>query len=60
MCSSSEMLGNDSLCKPDRDISYDITYMWNLKIKRIQMNLFLKQKQTHSLREGAYGYQWEG
>jgi len=58
MCSSSEMLGNDSLCKSDRDISYDITYMWNLKIKRIQMNLFLKQKQTH--REGAYGYQWEG
>ena len=29
-----------------RQISYDITYMWNLK-KMIQMNLFTKQKQTH-------------
>ena len=27
-----------------RQISYDITYMWNL-IKMIQMNLFTKQKQ---------------
>ena len=27
-----------------------ITYMWNLK-KRIQMNLFTKQKQTHRLKE---------
>ena len=26
-----------------RQISYDITYMWTLK-KRIQMNLFAKQK----------------
>ena len=23
-----------------------------------QMNLFTKQKQTHRLREGTYGYQW--
>ena len=37
-----------------RQISYDITYMWNLKM--IQMNLFTKQKQTHSLRKQAYGY----
>ena len=29
-----------------RQISYNITYMWNL-IKMIQMNLFIKQKQTH-------------
>ena len=28
----------------ERQISY-ITYMWNLK--KIQMNLFTKQKQTH-------------
>ena len=28
-----------------RQISYDITYMWNL-IKMIQMNLFTKQKQS--------------
>lgn len=27
MCSFSEMLGNDSLRKSDRDISYDITYI---------------------------------
>ena len=27
----------------ERQISYDITYMWNLK-KMIQMNLFTKQK----------------
>ena len=26
-----------------RQISYDITYMWNLKKKMIQMNLFTKQ-----------------
>ena len=25
---------------------YDITYMWNLKKKTIQMNLFTKQKQA--------------
>ena len=34
-------------------ISYDIAYMWNLKKKKkkIQMNLYIKQKQTHRLRE---------
>ena len=31
-----------------RQVSYDITYMQNLKKKKmIQMNLFTKQKQTH-------------
>ena len=40
-----------------RQISYDTTYMQNLKKKIIQMNLFTKQKQTHSLREQTYGYQ---
>ena len=34
----------------------DVTYMWNLKKKYIQMNLFAKQKQTHRYRE-IYGYQ---
>ena len=33
--------------------------MWNLK-KMIQMNLFTKQKQTHRLREGTYGYWGKG
>ena len=39
-----------------RQISYDITYMWNLK-KMIQMNLLTKQKQTHRHRKQTYGYQ---
>ena len=36
--------------KSDRETqtSYDITYMWNLKKKMIQMNLFTKQKWTHT------------
>ena len=39
----------------ERQILYDITYMWNLKI--IQMNLFTKQKQTHRHRKQIYSYQ---
>ena len=46
----------------ERQISYDITYMWNNKM--IQMNLFTKQKQAHKHRKQIYGYQrgkgWEG
>ena len=44
------------LSKSDRErqVSYDITYMWNLK-KKIQMNLFTKQKQTHRHRKQTYG-----
>ena len=39
----------------------DITYMWNLKKKKkIQMNLFTKQKQTHRYRKQTSGYQWGG
>ena len=34
-----------------------ITYMWNLKKKMTQTNLFIKQKQTYRLRERNYGYQ---
>ena len=34
----------------ERQISYDIAYMWNLK-KMIQTSIFTKQKQTHRLRE---------
>ena len=29
-----------------RQMAYNITYMWNLKKKMAQMNLFTKQKQT--------------
>ena len=38
-----------------RQILYDITYIWNLKI--IQMNLYTKQKQTHRHRKQTHGYQ---
>ena len=40
----------------ERQLSYDITYMWDLK-KMIQMNLFRKQKQTHRRRKQTYAYQ---
>ena len=30
----------------ERQIPYDITYMWHLR-KMIQMNLFIKWKQNH-------------
>ena len=40
----------------ERQISYDIVYMQNLK-NMIQMNLFTKQKQTNRFREWTYGYQ---
>ena len=35
-----------SKSEKERQISYDITYMWNLK-KMTQMNLLTKQIQTH-------------
>ena len=35
-------------------VKYDITYIRNLK-KKVQMNLFTKQKQTHRLRKRTYG-----
>ena len=41
-----------------RQISYDITHMWNLISKKmIQMNLFTKQKQTYRCQKETYGYQ---
>ena len=31
-----------------RQVSYDITYMWNLFLKKmVQINLFTKQRVTH-------------
>ena len=38
----------------ERQVSYDATYMWNLKY---DVNLFTKQKQTHRHRKQIYGYQ---
>ena len=45
--------------KPEKDKYHDMPYMWNLKKKKkmIQMNLYTKQKQTHTLRKQTYGYQ---
>ena len=46
-----------------RHISYDITYMWNLKYKYIyiyiymQITFFPKQQETHRNRKPSYGYQ---
>ena len=37
-----------------RQILFDITYMWNLKI--IQINLYTKQKQTHRHGKQIYSY----
>ena len=39
----------------ERQISYDVVYMWNLKEKKTQMSLFPKQKQTHSHRKQTHG-----
>ena len=37
---------------------YEIAYRWNLKRKKkIQMNLFTKQKKTHRHRKQTHGYQ---
>ena len=37
------------MSKRERQIPYNITYMWNLKYT--QMNLSMKQKQTHRDRQ---------
>ena len=39
----------------ERQISYDIAYMWNLK--KVQEDLFTKQKQAHRHRKQTYSYQ---
>ena len=38
-----------------REISYDIGFFF--QNKKIRMNLFTKQEQTHRLKEQTYGYQ---
>ena len=40
----------------ERQISYDITHMWNLILKMIQTNLFTKQKQTYRYQKQTYGF----
>ena len=41
----------------ERQILYDVTYMWHLKKYNKLVNI-TKQKQTHRSREQASGYQW--
>ena len=41
----------------ERQIAYDITHMWNLILKMVQMNLFTKQKQVYRYQKQMYGYQ---
>ena len=45
--------------KPDRErqISYYVAYMWNLKKKMVKMSLYTKQKETHRHKKQTYGYQ---
>ena len=42
----------------ERQLSYNITYMWNLKKRDSFMNLFTKQRQSHRLGKQNYDYQW--
>ena len=51
-----EMIILSEVSQTERQISFDIAYMQNLK-KRIQMNLFTKQKQIHRHKKQTYGYQ---
>ena len=45
------------ISQTEKDKSYYyITYMQNFFKKMIQMNIFIKQKQTHRVREQIYGY----
>ena len=45
----------DHLCLRERQISYDITYMWNLK-EMVKMNLLQKWKWSHRHIKQIYGY----
>ena len=51
-----EIIILSEVSQTEKNKSYDITYMWNLK-KMIQMNLFTKQKQNHRCRKQTYSYQ---
>ena len=42
----------------EREITYDIPYMWN--IKRNDTNELTKQKETPRLRKWTHGWRWEG
>ena len=40
--------------KSGKDKYHDIAYMWNLK-KKVQVNLFTKQKESHRCKKQTYG-----
>ena len=42
------ILSEESQTEEDK---YHIAYMWNLFLKRAQINLFIKQKQSHRYRK---------
>ena len=42
--------------KLEKHKQHRISLMWNLKKKKIQINLFTKHKQTHRHRKQSYGY----
>ena len=51
-----EIVTWSEVSQTERQISYDIVYMWNLK-EMVQVNLFTKQKQSHRCRKQNYSYQ---
>ena len=42
-----------SLSEREKQMSRDITYMWNIK-KMVQLNFYTKQKETHGCRQQNY------
>ena len=54
-----EIVIPSEVSQTEKDKSYDIAYMWNLK-KRVQMNSFIKQKSSHECRKQTYSYQGLG
>ena len=45
-----------SLSEREKQMSRDITYMWNIK-KMVQLNFYTKQKETHGCRQQNYSQQ---
>ena len=52
-----EIITESEVSQTNKVVSYDATYMCNLKKKMTQVNLFTKQKQTHRFRKQLHGYQ---
>ena len=52
-----EIIILSEVSQTEKDKYHTISLICRILKKMIQMNLFTKQKQTHRLREGTYGYQ---